>query len=66
MRHRAAHSARNLLLALMLGATAVAPGFAAEAGDQAGAETGELYSYRPGSRDGIGKWYMGREISHVM
>lgn len=25
-----------------------------------------VYEYRPGSRDGIGKWYMGREISHVM
>ena len=25
-----------------------------------------MYEYRAGSRDGIGKWYMGREISHVM
>jgi len=25
-----------------------------------------VYEYRAGSRDGIGKWYMGREISHVM
>src|SRR5215213_9317717 len=24
------------------------------------------YEYRPGSRDGIGKWYMGREIAHVV
>lgn len=24
------------------------------------------YEYREGSRDGIGKWYMGREISHTM
>lgn len=24
------------------------------------------YEYRAGSRDGIGKWYMGREIAHVM
>jgi SAM-dependent methyltransferase len=24
------------------------------------------YEYRPGSPDGIGKWYMGREIAHVM
>ncbi len=27
---------------------------------------GEIYSYGPASRDGIGKFYMGREISHVM
>lgn len=25
-----------------------------------------FYEFRAGSRDGIGKWYMGREISHVM
>lgn len=24
------------------------------------------YEFRAGSRDGIGKWYMGREIAHVM
>jgi len=24
------------------------------------------YIYKPGSSDGIGKWYMGREIAHVM
>lgn len=24
------------------------------------------YTYRKGSRDGIGKWYMGREIAHTM
>lgn len=24
------------------------------------------YSYKEGDRDGIGKWYMGREIAHVM
>lgn len=24
------------------------------------------YSYKEGGRDGIGKWYMGREIAHVM
>jgi ubiquinone/menaquinone biosynthesis C-methylase UbiE len=34
---------------------------AAAAADDAG-----HYEYRPGSPDGIGKWYMGREISHVM
>jgi len=40
----------------------------AGAGDPPGyVESGrEPYEYRPGSRDGIGKWYMGREISHVM
>ncbi|MEE4192941.1 MAG: class I SAM-dependent methyltransferase [Halieaceae bacterium] len=33
----------------------------------AGAETGEAhYQYSQPSRDGIGKLYMGREISHVM
>lgn len=26
----------------------------------------EPYEYRPGSRDGIDKWYMGRQIAHVM
>jgi ubiquinone/menaquinone biosynthesis C-methylase UbiE len=26
----------------------------------------EAYEYRPGSPDGIGKWYMGREIARVM
>jgi FkbM family methyltransferase len=46
----------------------VAAGEAAlSAGDRPGGEQGRgLYEYRPGSRDGIGKWYMGREISHVM
>jgi FkbM family methyltransferase len=33
---------------------------------EAGSATASPYSYRPGSRDGIGKWYMEREISHVM
>lgn len=34
----------------------------------AGQETksNENYSYKEGERDGIGKWYMGREIAHVM
>jgi ubiquinone/menaquinone biosynthesis C-methylase UbiE len=26
----------------------------------------DYYTYKPGSYDGIGKWYMGREISYVM
>lgn len=33
-----------------------------QAGDKAAAH----YEYRQGSVDGIGKWYMGREIAHVM
>jgi ubiquinone/menaquinone biosynthesis C-methylase UbiE len=28
--------------------------------------TQAVYEYRPGSRDGIDKWYMGRQIAHVM
>jgi ubiquinone/menaquinone biosynthesis C-methylase UbiE len=30
------------------------------------ATTQSVYEYRPGSRDGIDKWYMGRQIAHVM
>ena len=26
----------------------------------------DAYTFKSGSRDGIGKWYMGREIAHVM
>jgi SAM-dependent methyltransferase len=57
---------RFLLLIAVVGLAAceerlgVAPA-AAQGTDAAG-----VYEYRPGSRDGIGKWYMGREISHVM
>lgn len=37
------------------------------AGQSAGTQApANGYEYRPGSRDGIGKWYFGREISHVM
>lgn len=32
----------------------------------ANAQDTEFYEYRKASRDGIGKYYMGREISHVM
>lgn len=40
---------------------------ASQPGDAfAAAPAAEPYAYRPGSPDGIGKWYMGREISHVM
>ena len=31
-----------------------------------GQETEQSYQYRTGSYDGIGKWYMNREIAHVM
>ena len=30
------------------------------------AETKEVYTYKNGDPNGIGKWYMGREIAHVM
>src|SRR5215213_453401 len=30
------------------------------------ADKEQYYEYRAGSPDGIGKWYMGREIAHVM
>lgn len=30
------------------------------------AESVEVYTYKNGDPDGIGKWYMGREIAHVM
>ncbi|MEE4277935.1 MAG: class I SAM-dependent methyltransferase [Halieaceae bacterium] len=60
-------------LALFLGLAAGGCGASdragnAAVGDNAGAapRLASPYSYRPGSRDGIGKWYMGREISHVM
>ena len=47
---------------------AATDGAAVAAGDPPvyDARGGEFYEYRAGSRDGIGKWYMGREISHVM
>jgi len=30
------------------------------------ADDSDLYTYKPGNPNGIGKWYMGREIAHVM
>ena len=30
------------------------------------AVSSEVYTFKEGSSDGIGKWYMGREIAHVM
>jgi hypothetical protein len=81
-RHRHAVACRRSVLAPILASLAacgddmqaavardgVAAGAAAlSAGDRPDGEQGrDLYEYRPGSRDGIGKWYMGREISHVM
>lgn len=34
--------------------------------ESAGAAVGPGYEFRPPSRDGIGKFYLGREIAHVM
>jgi FkbM family methyltransferase len=70
-------SAACLLLAALSALAAcddprqAAPGAQVDAARQVGNRGGggqasALYEYRPGSRDGIGKWYMGREISHVM
>src|SRR3954463_2654635 len=42
-----------------------APAAAADQ-DRPAAKDDGVYEYRPGSPDGIGKWYMGREIAHVM
>ena len=33
---------------------------------QSETESGDAYSYKKGDSNGIGKWYMGREIAHVM
>jgi len=52
-------------LVLLVAAGAAACGAGQDVAADATGDTG-LYEYRPGSRDGIGKWYMGREISHVM
>jgi len=38
----------------------------AQIGCGQGVELPGPYEYRKGSSDGIGKWYMGREISHTM
>jgi ubiquinone/menaquinone biosynthesis C-methylase UbiE len=56
---------KTTLLALGLLALASACGGPSTAGDRAAAEAGR-YTERTPSRDGIGKVYMGREISHVM
>ena len=58
---------RLLSVALLLIAPAAC---GAQPADVVPAAAGEgepdVYTYRPASRDGIGKFYMGREISHVM
>ena len=63
---RVAQLCLGLLLVLVSGAAVGAQPGAAEQSPDADSTAAEIYSYRPGSRDGIGKWYMGREISHVM
>jgi SAM-dependent methyltransferase len=47
-------------------AVAMGAACAGEVAPPAGTTSGGTYEYRAGSRDGIGKFYMGREISHVM
>ncbi len=59
-RHAAAFAAA-LSLVLPLCASC-----SADSGQQPGAAVDSVYQFRPASRDGIGKFYMGREISHVM
>lgn len=49
-------------MAVLVATAACAPG----GYDSAAAGDDEVYSRRPASRDGIGKIYLGREISHVM
>jgi FkbM family methyltransferase len=53
------------VLAFAVGAVLVSQEIAAEAAARAASSTG-IYEQRTPNRDGIGKIYMGREISHVM
>ena len=53
-------------LMFIFAAAACADAAAPAAGMPSGSEVAEAYRFKSGSRDGIGKWYMGREISHVM
>jgi len=65
---------RRRLPSLLLAALLTVPGiltacdspFGVAPATAQGLDKAGRYAYRPGSRDGIGKWYMGREISHVM
>ncbi len=56
---------RTLLSASLILFTSVAC-HAQTAADPPPVAGDEIYTYGPASRDGIGKFYMGREISHVM
>ncbi len=64
------YRSRLSTFALILAATCVLAACDARLGvapaTAQGLDDAGVYEYRPGSRDGIGKWYMGREISHVM
>ncbi len=64
------HRPRLTTYALIFAATCVLTACDARLGvapaTAQGLDDAGVYEYRPGSRDGIGKWYMGREISHVM
>ncbi|MEJ2603073.1 MAG: class I SAM-dependent methyltransferase [Gammaproteobacteria bacterium] len=53
-----------LLVAGLIGAAA--PAHAAQVAADTGEAAGSVYTRGAPSRDGIGKFYMGREISHVM
>ena len=56
---------RSRRFGLMVLLMAAALGFRATGGDPAEASK-PVYEFRPGSGDGIGKWFMGREIAHFM
>ncbi|HUE95287.1 MAG TPA: class I SAM-dependent methyltransferase [Longimicrobiaceae bacterium] len=69
MRTRQADAPRYLLLlASILGSLLGGPSAAAaiQAAPAAATAADTLYEYRTATPDGIGKYYMGREISHVM
>jgi len=58
---------QSLTLAIALASVAACrAGSPATAPTTAPATTQAVYEYRPPSRDGIGKFYMGREIAHFM
>lgn len=56
---------RALILGLVLGAAVPVPGFAAEESSRQ-KETARYEFREQHSRDGIGKFYLGREIAHVI
>jgi len=51
---------KNILLYLLLIPLLSFPAFSQ------GTSTGDFYTFRAGDPNGIGKWYMGREIAYVM